>query len=91
VASETVTPIDILSVEAVDVVHHARDIRLRRVQDLMVVIAYQRIAEALRAEFFESDRNNFEEPPPIAVVREDGLLAIASRHDVVDRPGEPNA
>jgi hypothetical protein len=71
--------------------HHRWEIGARRVQNLVKVIAHKRVAEALRAELLESDRNNFQKSPPIAVIREDRLFAVTSRHHVINRPGKQDS
>jgi hypothetical protein len=83
-----VTPVHVLGVKTINVVHHVRDIGARRVHHQMKVVAHQAISEALCAKLHESDRENHQEPRSIGVVDEDRLLAIAARHDVIDGAAE---
>jgi hypothetical protein len=49
------------------------------------VIAHQALDVTFGAELRETDRYDLQEPPAIDVVNENSFLAIAARHDVIDR------
>ena len=87
-ACSAVTPIHILRVETVDVMHYLRDIGARRVQDLMKVIAHEYMGETLSTTFLESAPDNLKESSSLPVIDENGLLPVAPRHHVIDRPAE---
>jgi hypothetical protein len=85
---DTVPPVHVLGVEAIDVVHDLGDIAAWCVKDQMIVIAHQAIGEALCAKLLESDDKNHQEAPSIDVVDEDRLPSVAPCHYVIDRAAE---
>jgi len=82
-----VPPVEPPRVHAVQPVHSAGDIRLRRLNEEVIVIRHQAIRMASPIEDLDDLLEQLEETEPVTVIDEDLLLAVPAGRHVVGSAG----
>jgi hypothetical protein len=87
VTDEVVAPVETLRIAEVEVMHPLRDVRLRGLQDQVVVVVQQaiRMASPVASSYRPFEKS--QEPRAVDVVGDDLELAVPARRDVVDPAG----
>jgi hypothetical protein len=84
VADPIVPAVEALRVDSVQLPHPARQVRLRSLDDEVVVVRHQAIGVARPAVLPDDITEDTEERPTVTVVEEDRLAGIAPCGDVVE-------
>jgi len=87
VPSVVVPPVEPLGVDAVQSVHSARDVRLQRLDEQVIVIRHQAIRVTLPSLEVDDMPEELKEAEPVAGVGEDLLSPVPARGDVVRSAG----
>jgi hypothetical protein len=82
-ADAIVTPVRVLRVAAIDLSHERREVRARRRQNKMKVVAHQAVGVDGDAISFGGLRENLQKPSSIAIIFEDRGLAVPASHHVI--------
>ena len=84
VADSSVTTVERLRVHAVQVPHPAREVRLRRANEQVVVVSHQAVGKAAPAKAVVRVCEHLEETLSVRVISKDLRPLVASRRQVVD-------
>jgi hypothetical protein len=70
VAAVFVAPVEVLSVDAVNILHESRDVFVGSLDDEVEMVTHQAIGEANAMMSFDGDCQNLQELPAIDIVNE---------------------
>jgi hypothetical protein len=87
-AASLVSPIESLRVDAVEVPHRGREVRLQDLQQQMIVITHKAIRVASHVIAGDDAREHDQEPRAVVIIFEDRAPVIPARSDVVDPAGK---
>jgi hypothetical protein len=83
-ADSAVAPVEAGCVDAVQLAHGHREIRVRCLNQQMEVVAHQAVGVAETAVASDDPVEVGEQPPPVSVVPEDRRALVSTRDRVVD-------
>jgi hypothetical protein len=91
VADPTVSAIEGLGVDPVELTHGPRQVGIGRFYDQMKVVIHQAIGMQQEMKPSNDVRQHIEEPLSVLIIDEDGLPGVAAGGDVVERAGKFDA
>jgi hypothetical protein len=91
VSVQVVTAVKPLRVSAVEPMHARGKIRTVDLDDHVVVVRHQAVAEASPRAVFDDATEELQESIAVAVILEEALPAVAARGEVIDAASDLNA
>ena len=90
-SAPTVSTVEPLGIDTVDLAHAARKRRAARLDQQVIMVVHQAIRPQRPVEPFAGAHQAIEEGLPISIVEIDRFARIAARHHVIERTGKFNA